>query len=53
MKFCQFDSSVHVCTKYIFGTRLASVSILAKLMRKRLIFFEIAKTWRLKWLFVT
>ena len=55
MKFCQFalDSSVNVSTKYLFGTRLASVLILVKLMRKRLIFFKIVKTWRLHWLFVT
>ena len=55
MKFCQFacDSSVNVSTKYLFGTRLASVLILVKFMRKRLIFFKIAKTWRLHWLFVT
>ena len=45
MKFCQFacDSCVNVCTKYIFGTRLASILILAKRMRKCLIFFKIAK----------
>ena len=55
MKLCQSacDSSVNVSTKYLFGTRLASVLILVKFMRKRLIFVKIAKTWRLHWLFVT
>ena len=45
MKYCQFACvpSVNVCTKSLFGTRLASVLILAKRMRKRLIFFNIAK----------
>ena len=46
MKFCQFacDSSVNVSTKCLFGTRLASVLILVKLMRKRLIFFKVQMT---------
>ena len=42
MKYCQL-ACVNVCTKSLFGTRLASVLILAKRMRKRLIFFNIAK----------